>query len=119
MANRRTSGEGMIRQKKKGLWEGRIIVGHKEDGSPIFRYVYGKTKKETAEKLRKRIAEYDGIELNDNSYMTLSEWLEVWLNEHMSSRIRESTIRSYRSAIDYHIKPYLGDKVVSKITKED
>lgn len=119
MPSRRTAGDGMIRQKKQGLWEGRIIVGHKENGSNIFRYVYGKTKKETAEKLRRMITEFDGVELNDNSYMTLSEWLEIWLNEHMSSRIRENTIHCYRSVIDYHINPYLGDRIISKITKED
>ena len=32
MARRRPSGEGMIRQKKKGQWEGRVVVGHKENG---------------------------------------------------------------------------------------
>ena len=82
MPSRRTAGDGMIRQKKQGLWEGRIIVGHKENGSNIFRYVYGKTKKETAEKLRRMITEFDGVELNDNSYMTLSEWLETWQKWH-------------------------------------
>ena len=43
MAKRRPNGECMIRQKKKGQWEGRIVVGHKENGKPIFRYVYAKT----------------------------------------------------------------------------
>ena len=43
MANRRPAGDGMVRQKKRGQWEGRITVGHKSDGKPIFRYVYGKT----------------------------------------------------------------------------
>ena len=50
MANRRPAGDGMVRQKKRGQWEGRITVGHKSDGKPIFRYVYGKTQKETLEK---------------------------------------------------------------------
>ena len=49
MANRRPAGDGMVRQKKRGQWEGRITVGHKSDGKPIFRYVYGKTQKETLE----------------------------------------------------------------------
>ena len=45
VAKRRPSGEGMIRQKKKGQWEGRIVVGHKENGDPIFRYVYAKRRR--------------------------------------------------------------------------
>ena len=47
MANRRPAGDGMVRQKKRGQWEGRITVGHKSDDKPIFRYVYGKMQKET------------------------------------------------------------------------
>jgi hypothetical protein len=50
MAGRRPSGDGNLRQKRKNLWEGRIVVGHKNDGTPIFRYVYGKTQKEALEK---------------------------------------------------------------------
>lgn len=46
MAKRRPSGEGMIRLKKKGQWEGRIVVGHKKNSDAIFRYVYAKTQKE-------------------------------------------------------------------------
>ncbi len=38
MAKRRLSGEGLIRLKKKGQWEGRIVVGHKKNGDAIFRY---------------------------------------------------------------------------------
>ena len=59
MAKRRPSGDGMVRRKKEdGRWEGRIVVGHKENGESIFRYVYGKTQKELLEKLyQKRNAE--------------------------------------------------------------
>ena len=42
MSKRRANGEGMVRKIGK-RWEGRIVVGHKTDGSPIFRYTYGKT----------------------------------------------------------------------------
>ena len=38
MAKRRPSGDGMVRQRSDGRWEGRIVVGHKENGTPIFRY---------------------------------------------------------------------------------
>ena len=44
MAKRRPSGDGMVR-KKDGKWEARIVVGHKNDGSPIFRYVILKEKR--------------------------------------------------------------------------
>ena len=58
MAKRRPSGDGMVRLKKKGQWEGRIVVGHKDDSTPIYRYVYGKTQKECLSKLHAMIEQY-------------------------------------------------------------
>ena len=55
MAKRRPSGNGMVRKREDGRWEGRIVVGHKENGAPIFRYIYAATQKELTAKLRKSI----------------------------------------------------------------
>ena len=35
MAKRRPSGDGMVRKREDGRWEGRIVVGHKENGDSI------------------------------------------------------------------------------------
>ena len=43
MGKRRPSGDGMVRKRDDGRWEGRIVVGHKANGDPIFRHVYAKT----------------------------------------------------------------------------
>ena len=43
MAKRRPSGDGMVRKREDGRWEGRIVVGHKQNGEPIFRYVPSST----------------------------------------------------------------------------
>ena len=45
MAKRRPSGDGMVRKREDGRWEGRIVIGHKENGDPIFRYIYADTQK--------------------------------------------------------------------------
>ena len=34
MAKRRPSGDGMVRKRDDGRWEGRIVVGHKKNGPP-------------------------------------------------------------------------------------
>lgn len=46
MAKRRPSGDGMVRKRVDGRWEGRIVVGHKNNGEPIYRYVLAKTQAE-------------------------------------------------------------------------
>ncbi len=45
MAKRRPAGDGMVRKREDGRWEGRIVIGHKENGEPLFRHVYAKTQK--------------------------------------------------------------------------
>ena len=119
MAKRRPNGEGMIRQKKKGLWEGRIVVGHKSDGKPIYRYVYAKTQKELIDKLHAKIDAYRDAELNENSNMTLGEWLDIWIEKYMTDTIRTSTLRKYKSCVELYIKPNLGYKQIAFITAAD
>lgn len=36
MAKRRPSGDGMVRKREDGRWEGRIVVGHKKTVRPSF-----------------------------------------------------------------------------------
>ena len=119
MAKRRPSGEGMIRQKKKGQWEGRIVVGHKENGDPIFRYVYAKTQKELIDKLHHKIDEFRDAELTENSNMMLGEWLDKWIDEFMTGTIRESTLDGYKTYVEKYIKPALGNKQIAFITTAD
>ena len=79
MGKRRPSGDGMVRKRDDGRWEGRIVVGHKANGDPIFRHVYAKTQKALTEKLHQSIECYQDVELTEDSRMTLSEWLDRWL----------------------------------------
>ncbi|MFR6186442.1 MAG: hypothetical protein ACLUJG_13590 [Lawsonibacter sp.] len=79
MAKRRPSGDGMVRKREDGRWEGRIVIGHKENGDPIFRYLYAETQKELTAKLRQNITAYQGVDLTEECRMTLSEWLDRWL----------------------------------------
>ena len=118
MAKRRPSGDGMVRKREDGRWEGRIVVGHKDNGDPIFRYIYADTQKKLTAKLRQNIDAYQGVELTEDSRMTLAEWLDRWL-EQMALTIRPSTLDRYRSDMEHHVKPYLGHKKLTQITAVD
>lgn len=119
MAKRRPSGDGMVRKRDDGRWEGRIVVGHKENGESIFRYVYADTQKELTAKLHQNIDAYRGVELTEQSRMSLSKWLDKWLDERMAGTIRSHTLEGYRRDINNHANPYLGQKQLSKITPSD
>lgn len=116
---KRPDGEGMVRKRKDGRWEGRIIVGHKNNGKPIYKSVFAKTQKELIPKLHKIIEKYCDVELNENYALTLGEWLDKWLNEYMSLTLRQSTLSGYKSNINNYIKPILGKKMLSTVTTDD
>lgn len=116
MAKRRADGEGNVRQKRPNLWEGRIVAGHKKDGSPIYKYVSGRTQKEAYEKLRELIVEYRNVELTEDSQITVEEWLQKWMDEYMMFSVKEQTRKSYESVIRLHIIPNLGNKKVASLT---
>ncbi len=118
MAKRRPSGDGMVRKRDDGRWEGRIVVGHKQNGDSIFRYVYADTQKELTAKLRQSIEAYQGVDLTEQSRVTLSEWLDEWLGQ-MALTLRPSTLSHYRNDMEHHVKPYLGNKQLTQITAAD
>ena len=119
MGKRRPSGDGMIRRRESGRWEGRIVVGHKENGDSIFHYVSGNTQKEMLEKLHRDMDAYRGADLTEESRMTLAQWLECWLETYAAGTMQESTRRSYRTYVERYIVPWLGDRVISGLTPAD
>ena len=119
MAKRRPAGDGLVRKRSDGRWEGRIVVGHKADGKPIFRSVFAKTQKELVDKLHSNIETFRDVELKENHNLTLGAWLDKWLDERMRFTVRESTLDGYRRITEHYIKPHLGDKKIGSVTTAD
>ena len=120
MANkRRPQGDGTIRKRADGRWEGRIIIGHKNDGTPMYKSVFGKTQKATLKQLHKLIDLYRDVDLTEECRMTLGEWLDKWLDEYMIFTVKESTLDGYRSSIENQIKRFIGDKKIAYLTTAD
>ena len=119
MAKRRPAGDGMVRKRDDGRWEGRIVIGHRENGEPLFRHVYAKTQKALLDKLHQNIECYRDVELTEDSRMTLSQWLDRWLTEYKAGTVRPGTLEGYRRYIEYYVKPQLGDKQISLLSQQD
>ena len=119
MAKRRPAGDGMVRRREDGRWEGRIVIGHRENGEPLFRHVYAKTQKALLDKLHQNIECYRDVDLTEDSRMTLGQWLNRWLTEYKAGTVRPGTLEGYRRYIEYYIKPQLGDKQISLLSQQD
>lgn len=63
MPKKRANGEGNIRKRKDGRWEGRFTAGRDpETGRQIFKNVLGRTQAEVKDKLRKAQEAAKGID---------------------------------------------------------
>ncbi len=116
MAKRRAKGEGCVCKRADGRWQGRVIIGRKENGSPIYKFVLAKTQKELMPKMRAVLEQYDGVHLTVDSNLTLAEWLKRWLKEYAETCLRPSTIRNYRHICNNYLIPALGNKQLRKLT---
>ena len=117
MAKRRGNGEGSIRKRKDGRWEGRYTVGtDPETGAPLSRNVLGKTQAEVMEKLKSAIAQTETIDVTRSEQYTLGEWISTWFEVYSKPHIRETTANYYKNYIENHIVPKLGNVKLNKLT---
>jgi len=78
MAKRRANGEGNIRKRKDGRWEGRYTAGYDpETGKRIIKNVLGKTQAEVKAKLKKAIEDIQGIDVAHADDYTVDGWLKT------------------------------------------
>ena len=119
MAKRRPSGDGLVRKRADGRWEGRIVVGHKENGNPIYRSVFAEKQSDLMPRLNELKMQYAGVELTEESSITLGEWLGRWMEEYKKPILRLSTYSGYSKDIENHILPYLGSKKLTQLKTAD
>ncbi len=105
---RRGRGEGLIRQRDDGIWEARVSMGYDDESKRISRSVYGKTKGEVQEKLRKLQNDAAGGHLADPTTVTVGQYLDSWLKDTAKPKCSPTTWARYDSLVRNHLKPHIG-----------
>ena len=117
MAKRRANGEGSIRKRSDGRWEGRYTAGRNpETGKPIYKNVLGKTQAEVKAKLKAAIEESANLDMLKAEQYTTGQWMDVWFENCAKIKVRPSSHQTYRGYIDNHIKPNIGDVPLGKLS---
>ena len=110
---RRSAGEGSVRKRVNGTWEGRYMAA---DGQS--RSVYGRTRRDVIEKLRKALTDAGtGLRPIDKR-LTTRAFLEDWLEHHHRPRVRAKTYDSARSTVKVHLIPLLGNVPLVRLEPE-
>lgn len=121
MGTKRKAGQGSLRLRKDGRWEGRYVVGYDERGLPKTKNVLAKTKSECQKKLKALIAELRDPTPPDKckANMRFGDWLDYWYQNHAKPRLRPNTQLDYEVRIYRHIIPALGDVPLSRLSQAD
>ena len=117
MAKKRANGEGNIRKRKDGRWEGRYTAGHDpETGKAIYKNVLGRTQAEARAKLKAAIEEARSLDITRVGRYTVGVWMDEWFENYAKVKVRPSSHQTYRGYIDNHIKPNIGKLPLAKLT---
>ena len=120
MGRKRKNGEGTVRLRKDGRWEGRIVIGYDENGLPKTKNVLAKTKGECIEKLKalkSTITPDTPIKLKAD--MPFGEWLDHWYETYCKPNARPATQRTYEGYIRLYLHPRLRSIPLNKVTTSD
>jgi integrase len=111
---RRGRGEGGVYQRADGQWVGNVSLGYGADGKRLRKVVYGATKKEAQDELRKLQNDAaNGIDVTVKK-ITLGAWLTRWL-ALVKPTIEPNTYGPYERHVRLHLTPHLGGVLLGKL----
>ena len=111
---RRGHGEGAIYQRKDGRWVAALILP-----SGKRKALYGKTRKDAADKLKHAISDIDrGLDLSAGR-QTVAQYLDKWLAASVKPSVKVKTYEGYESIVRVRVAPRIGTKQLAKLTALD
>jgi integrase len=118
MANRRGSGEGSIYQRQDGRWCAQVSLGYKPGGKPHRKLIYGKTRAEVSEAMKRVLRDQQLGMTITSERQTLSMYLTDWLENTVKPKNKHLTYRSYEWIVRTHLIPGLGRTSLVKLTPQ-
>ena len=120
MAKKRANGEGSIRKRADGRWEGRYTAGyHPETGKRIIKNVLGKTQAECKAKLSAALESVKSIDVIRADEYTVATWLRSWYDIYAKPNIRVATADRYHLMVEQYTIPRIGNIKLTKLTAHD
>lgn len=118
MSKRRGAGEGSIYERKDGRWCAQVSLGYKPGGKPHRKLIYGKTRVEVSEALKKVLRDQQLGLSATSERQTLAKFLTDWLENNIRPKNKQLTYRSYEWIVRTHLIPGLGRLPLVKVTPQ-
>ena len=112
MATRRSKGDGSGYKRKDGRWVGNYQA-EMPTGETKTKYVYAKTRKDAAARLRAALAERESGLVTDDLALTVGKYLDQWLASARDTA-KDRTWDRMEEVVRLHLKPQLGEVRLGK-----
>jgi len=119
IAKRRKNGDGTLRLRKDGRWEGRVVIDYNEKGQPITKCVTAKTKTECSAKLEKLKDQCGRSSDKIKPDMPFGDWIDFWYQTYCRHTLRITTRTDYENRIYNHIIPEIGKIPLNRLSQSD
>ncbi len=120
MSKRRANGEGNLRKRSDGRWEGRYTAGYDPDtGKRIIKNVLGRTQAEAKEKLKAAVEQAQQLDVTRTDEYTVATWLRTWYDLYAQPNVRQATADRYKLMIETYTIPRIGKIKLKKLTSRD
>jgi integrase len=117
---RRSSGDGSVRRRTDGRWEGRLRLGNGTRQS-----VFAKTQREASAKVRALHAERDAGLRVGGRRQPVERYIRMWLEQRNPQapaagvrKLRHTTWAGYESRMRTHVYPAIGRLAIGQLTPE-
>ncbi len=116
-------GDIVPRAKKGKRKDGRVqikrVIGHDYLGKAIYKWFYGKTKREALEKYHDYLIQKEQQEIEKKN-MPFEKWTDTWLYTYKEPDVRPTTFgTTYYRPTTIHILPYFEGRILQDITQAD
>lgn len=116
MAKRRGNGEGTIRKRSNGTWEGMINFGVDENGKTIRKSVYAGSQSEIIEKVRNTISDHSRGKVLDGDKSYFFAWANTVYEQYKKPKLKPSSCEIYEHILNKRIKSSNVDVPLKDLT---
>jgi integrase len=95
----------------------RVDLGWR-DGKRRYKAIYGRSRRDVTNALRNALAAAQHGTLATDERQTVADYLTRWLADVARTRVRPRTLVGYEGTIERHIRPYLGNARLAKLTPQ-
>ena len=108
----------MPKKQASGLYRSKVKVGVDQDGKAINKWISGKTRREMEEARKDVERRYiNGLGANDDQ--VFGAYAVEWFHIRKKPGLSPSQVEGYRTALNLHVLPYFGERMLRSITPID